>query len=162
MIGCCQTWSATSIRSKPASFAVWVMFTRILPNSSDPPVQTTRRPSPLASDSQGLLNAVYLPLIRRSVAVAVSLPATGLRSRWPWWMKSRRVREILRQGRTSLCRRVDSARDLTRYFLMRETSDIPKISFFREGGPNREPRELVAGFLDGTLDRLLLSLPSFE
>src|SRR5918998_1380426 len=48
------------------------------------------------------------------------------------------------------------------YFLAGETSDIPKISFFREGGPNREPRELVAGFFDGTLDRLLLSLPSFE
>jgi hypothetical protein len=45
---------------------------------------------------------------------------------------------------------------------MRGTSDIPEVSFFREGAPDREPRDLVTGFFDGALDRLLLSLPSFE
>ena len=41
-------------------------------------------------------------------------------------------------------------------------SDIPEIPFFREGGPDREPRDLVAGLFDGALDLLLLGLPSFE
>ena len=41
-------------------------------------------------------------------------------------------------------------------------SDIPEIPFFREGGPDREPGDLVAGPFDGALDLLLLSLPSFE
>jgi hypothetical protein len=41
-------------------------------------------------------------------------------------------------------------------------SDIPEVSFFREGGPDREPGDLVAGLFDGALDLLLLSLPSFE
>jgi hypothetical protein len=41
-------------------------------------------------------------------------------------------------------------------------SDIPEISFFREGCPDREPGDLVAGLFDGALDLLLLGLPSFE
>jgi hypothetical protein len=41
-------------------------------------------------------------------------------------------------------------------------SDIPEISFFCEGAPDREPGDLVAGLFDGTLDLLLLGLPSFE
>jgi hypothetical protein len=40
-------------------------------------------------------------------------------------------------------------------------SDIPEISFLREGGPDREPGDLVAGLFDGALDLLLLGLPSF-
>src|ERR671910_383774 len=41
-------------------------------------------------------------------------------------------------------------------------SDIPEISFFREGAPDREPRDPVAGLFDGALDLLLLGLPSLE
>jgi hypothetical protein len=41
-------------------------------------------------------------------------------------------------------------------------SDIPEVSFFREGGPDREPGDLVSGLFDGALDLLLLSLPPFE
>src|SRR5688500_3969377 len=41
-------------------------------------------------------------------------------------------------------------------------SDIPEMSFFREGGSDREPGDLVAGLFDGALDLLLLGLPSFE
>ena len=41
-------------------------------------------------------------------------------------------------------------------------SEIPEISFFRKGGPDREPGDLVAGLFDGALDLLLLSFPSFE
>jgi hypothetical protein len=41
-------------------------------------------------------------------------------------------------------------------------SDIPEILFFREGAPDREPGDPVAGLFDGALDLLLLSLPSFE
>ena len=44
----------------------------------------------------------------------------------------------------------------------RHPSDIPEISFFGEGGPDRESGDLVAGLFDGALDLLLLSLPSFE
>jgi hypothetical protein len=44
----------------------------------------------------------------------------------------------------------------------RHPSDIPEISFFREGGPDRESGNLVAGLFDSALDLLLLSLPSFE
>jgi hypothetical protein len=44
----------------------------------------------------------------------------------------------------------------------RHPSDIPEISFFREGGPDRESGDLVAGLFDGALDLLLLGLPSFE
>jgi hypothetical protein len=44
----------------------------------------------------------------------------------------------------------------------RHPSDIPEISFIREGGPDRESGYLVAGLFDGALDLLLLSLPSFE
>jgi hypothetical protein len=63
--------------------------------------------------------------------------------------------------RTLLSSRIDSAHDLACYALMGATSDIPEISVF-EGAPDREPRDLVAGFFDGALDRLLLSVPSFE
>src|SRR5215212_6182787 len=40
MIGCCQTWSATPMRSKPASSAARPMFARVLPKRSDPPFQS--------------------------------------------------------------------------------------------------------------------------
>src|SRR5215212_3678181 len=40
MIGCCQTWSATPMRSKPDSSAVRPMFARVLPKCSDPPFQS--------------------------------------------------------------------------------------------------------------------------
>src|SRR5215208_4802876 len=46
--------------------------------------------------------------------------------------------------------------------LPQSLSDIPEISFFREGCPDREPGDLVAGLFDGALDLLLLSIPSFE
>ena len=46
--------------------------------------------------------------------------------------------------------------------LRRYHADIPEISFFLERAPDREPGDLVAGFLDGALDLLLFSPPSFE
>jgi hypothetical protein len=36
------------------------------------------------------------------------------------------------------------------------------ISFLTEGSPDREPRDLVASFLDRTLDLLLFLPPSLE
>ena len=47
-------------------------------------------------------------------------------------------------------------------FFRTPLSDIPEIPFFSEGGPDREPGDLVAGPFDGALDLLLLSLTSFE
>ena len=41
-------------------------------------------------------------------------------------------------------------------------SDIPEISFFRKGGPDREPGDLVAGLFDGALDLLLSKQQSFD
>ena len=45
-------------------------------------------------------------------------------------------------------------------YLIGITSDIPQVRSFAEGAPDGEPGDLVAGFLDGALDRLLLRLTS--
>jgi hypothetical protein len=41
-------------------------------------------------------------------------------------------------------------------------SDIPEMSFVREGGPDREPGDPVAGLFDSAFDLFLLGLASFE
>jgi hypothetical protein len=41
-------------------------------------------------------------------------------------------------------------------------SDVPEMSFVREGAPDREPGDLVAGRFDGAFDLLLLGISSFE
>src|SRR5215210_1178431 len=40
MMGCCQTWSATPMRSKPASSATLPISARFLANRSGPPFQS--------------------------------------------------------------------------------------------------------------------------